>query len=436
MGVGLLLVGACFIFNPFIGLIDFLPDFIGYIFILCGLSKLSDVDIKVFEARRRMSNALWVAVGRFVVMLMSLLLRFDSTLVLVFAFSLAVLEIMFVIPAFSSFFESFEYMQLRFSEDFRFSKIENLKKMTTVFLAVRSVGAVIPEFTSLSSEYGDVVSGGGHRMNITVVRTLLIGLCFAAALVFGIIWLSMMAGYLKTVMANKDYIKFLQFKYDTEVKTDGVLMMKRRVKIFQKLSFISVFFLICIPFNSFYVFPEFLLGVLMIFAFLLSGKYTEDKKSAVIISSLYTLFSVMEYAFLIRYSLNLGDVIFPYQKAGFMSFYLPYTVCGALSYLIMAIVFFEYKKTSVNMINVCVGVGDIDDIRRKEINEERKKSLVKKNTRLFGFEIFYCIASIVFMALIPYLETAWIFRSALWVILAVIMYSFVFDVSAEAEKAL
>ena len=255
MGVGLLLVGACFIFNPFIGLIDFLPDFIGYIFILCGLSKLSDVDIKVFEARRRMSNALWVAVGRFVVMLMSVLLRFDSTLVLVFAFSLAVLEIMFVIPAFSSFFESFEYMQLRFSEDFRFSKIENLKKMTTVFLAVRSVGAVIPEFTSLSSEYGDVVSGGGHRMNITVVRTLLIGLCFAAALVFGIIWLSMMAGYLKTVMANKDYIKFLQFKYDTEVKTDGVLMMKRRVKIFQKLSFISVFFLICIPFNYLYVFP-------------------------------------------------------------------------------------------------------------------------------------------------------------------------------------
>ena len=119
-----------------------------------------------------------------------------------------------------------------------------------------------------------------------------------------------------------------------------------------------------------------------------------------------------------------------------MSFYLPYTVCGALAYLLLMLVFFEYKKTSVNMINVCVGVGDVDDIRRKEINEERKKSLVKKNTRLFGFGIFYCIARIVFMALVPYLETAWIFRSALWVILAVIMYSFVFDVSAEAEKAL
>ena len=67
---------------------------------------------------------------------------------------------------------------------------------------------------------------------------------------------------------------------------------------------------------------------------------------------------------------------------------------------------------------------------------EKVENSPQLTTRLFGFGIFYCIASIVFMALVPYLETSWIFRSALWVILAVIMYSFVFDVSAEAEKAL
>ena len=84
MGFGFLLAGAMFLFDPFINIFDILPDAIGYALIAYGLSRLSDLELKVAEARRRMTSALYVALGRLAVILCSFFLEFDATLMLVF----------------------------------------------------------------------------------------------------------------------------------------------------------------------------------------------------------------------------------------------------------------------------------------------------------------------------------------------------------------
>ena len=86
MGIRSIIAGMIFLFNPFISVYDILPDFIGYMFIIYGLYKIADVELKVREARRRMTQALYVAVGRFAIMMSALFMEFDSTLVLVFTF--------------------------------------------------------------------------------------------------------------------------------------------------------------------------------------------------------------------------------------------------------------------------------------------------------------------------------------------------------------
>ena len=43
MKIGYMIVGCIFLFNPFINIIDILPDFIGYLFIMRALTELSDL---------------------------------------------------------------------------------------------------------------------------------------------------------------------------------------------------------------------------------------------------------------------------------------------------------------------------------------------------------------------------------------------------------
>ena len=47
MGIGYIIAGMFFLFEPFIGVADILPDFIGYLLILHGMSKIADLEIKI-----------------------------------------------------------------------------------------------------------------------------------------------------------------------------------------------------------------------------------------------------------------------------------------------------------------------------------------------------------------------------------------------------
>ena len=48
----------CFLFNPNIAVIDFLPDFIGYFFLCIGLSKMADLNEELYEAILKTETAL------------------------------------------------------------------------------------------------------------------------------------------------------------------------------------------------------------------------------------------------------------------------------------------------------------------------------------------------------------------------------------------
>ena len=83
MNIGYLIAGWIFLFNPTVNMIDVLPDVIGYILILKGLSKLADLDGKISAARQRFKAAVWISSGELFVML--LIPVFDATWYLIFS---------------------------------------------------------------------------------------------------------------------------------------------------------------------------------------------------------------------------------------------------------------------------------------------------------------------------------------------------------------
>ena len=128
MNLGYLLAGLIFLFNPNINVIDVLPDFIGCIFIVKGLSKLSDLDRRIASAKAKFRRLAWVALFKAFVSLftsglldqalygmgLSILVDlFDSTMVLVFVFVFGIFELMYMIPAFISLFEGIAFLEIR-----------------------------------------------------------------------------------------------------------------------------------------------------------------------------------------------------------------------------------------------------------------------------------------------------------------------------------
>ena len=52
MGLGLIFAGFCFFFNPYIAVLDLLPDFVGALLIWFGLLRYARISAPMAEARR------------------------------------------------------------------------------------------------------------------------------------------------------------------------------------------------------------------------------------------------------------------------------------------------------------------------------------------------------------------------------------------------
>ena len=59
----------CFLFNPNISVIDFLPDFIGYFFLCIGLSKMADLNEELYEARSAFLRMILIDAGKILAIL-------------------------------------------------------------------------------------------------------------------------------------------------------------------------------------------------------------------------------------------------------------------------------------------------------------------------------------------------------------------------------
>lgn len=114
MKIGYILAGMVFLFNPHINIIDVLPDVIGYILILEGLFKISDLERNLLSARKRFVKLAWLSAVKFSCILLTPI--FDETLYLIFTFCFGILEMMWMIPAFIDLFAGIAFLEERHTQ--------------------------------------------------------------------------------------------------------------------------------------------------------------------------------------------------------------------------------------------------------------------------------------------------------------------------------
>ena len=291
MGFILLCFFPLFFFNPVVGVIDILPDFLGYIFVLAALSKLRDVSDKFDDAFRLILVAALISVGQ----LASLFLSFGvlsggeggyQSSFMMFSLIITSLEFIFTIRAVRKLFSALQYVGERFDCSFvcapkprgakskrkprTVSRTDSFMNFTTVFIIVRGLCAALPQFATQSS-HGFDETVFDYSDFLPVFQILGIMIC----LVFSIIWIIRAYAYFGGLLKQKEFISELKKSYSETVVGFPVRFILRNnslfVLFFSAAAFLGIDFYI--NDKTVNVIPDALFAGICILTLLLLGEF-------------------------------------------------------------------------------------------------------------------------------------------------------------------
>ena len=242
---GLLFAGLVLFCNPYFAVIDVLPDFIGCLLIILGLSRAMLVNRVLAEARTAFVKLMLADIAKTVLLMITLSAGSTEqpTALLLIAFSATVVELFFLIPAMNLLFEGLSSLvtledcpALYTAYRGRLSRIELLQRQTLVFIIAREVICLLPEFTALTlSSYTDsrIINLYDH---IGLIRAFSVCIVLACALV----WLVQLTRTFVALWREKGFFARIEEKYQAYMETHPGIAVERRYAACFSLLFAGV----------------------------------------------------------------------------------------------------------------------------------------------------------------------------------------------------
>lgn len=237
MGFGLICAGLVFLFNPNINIIDILPDFIGLWLVCAGLTKLAQINADLMEARGFFFKLSIVELAKFFSIL--LISSQDPTRYLLLSFVFGVIECILFTLSVRSFFIGLENIGMRFSSKTVLATYKKkkgavtadvstrLRKYMLIFFYLRTVFAMLPEFTELQSS--SVISS--NRMPLSQFKGVFYGLAVIIVFVLGIIYIFRVTKFFKGCQRDTAFINSLRDSYDKFLVINKNYQVSRVMKL-------------------------------------------------------------------------------------------------------------------------------------------------------------------------------------------------------------
>ena len=296
IGFGLVLAGLCFFCNPYFAVIDFLPDFIGCLLIFLGLSRISQIQSSLRDARVAFLKVAVVDILKS----MMLLIVFgagspneQATALLLIGFSAAVLELMLLIPAIlhlfdglSDFATSFDCVSLYGSSKGGLSLTDRVKKATVIFLIVRESVCLLPEFTALTkSSYQDSMWNRIYE-HIGVMR----GFACLIVAIAGVCWLVFLVRFFCKLRSEKEVLMRAGAAYQAYYDAHPGIAVARRHRLSFVLLFVGSLLLIDFYLDFRNIIPDGIAGIFLLAAVLIPSV---DKKHRIVAAIATVVYSVV-----------------------------------------------------------------------------------------------------------------------------------------------
>ncbi len=341
LGFTLVFIGLLFFFNPYFAVIDFLPDFIGCILILCGLERVSCINRTMGEARTAFFKLLAFDLVKSIVIVIMMAITPDAerpVALLSLSFVYAIVGFYFTYGAMSALFDGFYNLAAtgdcpalwtnckhqsvfvllfdkcraalarRSQEEAapramrERSCTEQMLRRTLVFVAIKEIVCTLPEFAALStSTYidSDLIRIYDH---IGIMRFL----AFFAVAIVGVVWLVYLCRYFALLRRQKSFREELGARYAEFVHTHpGAAVTRRYGLVFILFAFGAA--CLCdfyIDFKN--ILPDWLGAACFLLGILLTDLSRKQKliggAGALVFGTLTILSTRFSYAFVTNYS--------------------------------------------------------------------------------------------------------------------------------------
>lgn len=302
MNYKLIIIGLIFLFNPEINIIDPLPDFIGILFILKGITSVALLSPTLADAASAFKKYFWISFIQFaaIIPLISVAAS-DPAFYLVFTFAFAVLSILYIIPAFTKLFSGIEYLAEK--NALRLYGIHILTVIFTFFFIIKKILSLIPELIYLYIDDRNVYDTALYPL--APYKTGIISITVTVSLIIGILWLVIAAKYFSKLKKNAEYNKAISQNISEINHTVSQIAM-RTVSAVSTLLTVSAFSMISFYIDGIQIIPQFISAVCIYQTVRTSGRLllftNKSKKKIPIFSLLVGIVSyIISLIFNIRY---------------------------------------------------------------------------------------------------------------------------------------
>lgn len=403
----LISIALAFTFNPNVAIIDPLPDFIGYMILSFALGKLAVMNATLDEAKHAFEKMIIVDGGKLLIIMWIFgieALSERSTSMLVWCFVFAVLEGIFLIPAYLKLFKGLSELgdfypsssiHARAARS-KNSYTEKIRNITVAFVCFKAFMVVLPELSSLSGGSSlDSSSTGSLYRYIGVMR----GLCFIPVLVFGIVWLIKLIKYFRLISSDRELNSALGESYDKKECEHSGLFVKNHVKTACWFVLISSVLTLDIRMEEVNMIPDVFVVVLLIPALIYFGKTVKIKTGGVkIFIPLYAVASVISYLLEAYYIDNYTYNAMNKDTTAFFVYFASVAAValqGVMFICLLSAIFKEIKTVIVQHTGYVQGKelnAEGEEARIAEVHKEINKNFVYA----FDFAMLYVVSDVVY----------------------------------------
>ena len=438
----LIVVALLFLFNPNIAIIDPLPDFIGYIILCAAMSRLVDIHERLGEAYSAFKKMIFIDGAKFLIMLWVFAMTVPNektSSIMLWSFVFAVIEIIFLIPAYLKLFDGITQIGYLyentsvFGVNKRISYTGVIRALTVAFISVRATLSFLPELADLTNTSYDETVGG--LINLYRYIGLLRVMAFIPVLVIGVIWLCFAIKYFTRICNDNSFQMALENKYETEIRPKNGIFIRRGFSTVTLLAMIALCFTVDIRLEDVNIFPDFMAAVFFALTFVYMSKYNGQKKMSYLPATImYFLTSltaaVLEYIFFEKY--YYGAILKSDEARIFYIIFVIFDIIKSGMFIwVLLTLYSSLSKIISQHTGFVLGMQHEGSTENKLVNGVHK-DLKGNISRALIFAAVYITSDICFDILAPKVK----FMGFINIIVAVVFIGFFIKAFSEIQNAI
>ena len=330
LGLGWMMAAAFFLFDPFISIVDLLPDAVGYLLFLPAFRCLADMDERIADAVKGIRYLMLIGIARVVALLMAfgyVSPTEQPVFILLALFTLGVLNCIVLIPMWKNLCGGLLYLGSRndavamFDRQGAFGRkrarnaVERYTVFSIIYFVLRELLAILPEVTVLTSEQGGVEMDSAAAYYDFVGLFRMAG--SALSFIWGVIWLVMTVRLICKLKSDKPFFARLTEKYRSEVLTRHDLFARRAVKNSLLFLIVAAVLSVDLYLDGVNVLPDTLSAVFLLLSVLALRRYASEGKNvpAVLATVGYALFAGLAWLLQVTGYFKRDDVLDIHRSA-------------------------------------------------------------------------------------------------------------------------